>query len=278
LADTVGEIVKTMMKLAPPELALRDDAIGFQVEPHRRGMNKLVRRCGVALDPSLAVIREAVEAGVSLLITHHPLFTQPVNRVDGGLLRRLKLLLDNNIALYVAHSNLDAAEGGLNDTLAEVLNLNIVDVLEVADGNGTVPLGRVCMVKVKEMKLETFADYVFHKLNAELVQYVKAREKPIEKVAVACGRNASPSLLVYSKKKGADTYLTGEFSYSLALTGEEEGVNVVSVSHYDTEKHGMKKVAQLLSIEHPEVHVLFFDLKPKVFHFVKGEIEDAFEL
>jgi len=130
----VSEIVQVMEKLAPRQLAAEWDNVGLQVgHPESE-----VRRILVALDASEAAIARAEEAGCQLLIVHHPLIFKPQAhwREDSPLGRKLARLVRAGLAVYVAHTNLDVAAGGVNDVLAERLELMETRVLAPAGEEG----------------------------------------------------------------------------------------------------------------------------------------------
>ena len=95
--------------------------------------SKEIRKVMIALTPGEAAVQAAVEAGVDMLLTHHPLIFKPVRQInsDTTLGRTLLALIRNDINLYCAHTNLDIANGGVNDVLAAALHLQ--DVKPLAD-------------------------------------------------------------------------------------------------------------------------------------------------
>jgi dinuclear metal center YbgI/SA1388 family protein len=118
----LAEIVAAIDEIAPPELAEAGDPIGRQMGPADADVERVL----VALDVTPDVAREAVELGADLMISHHPLIYRPLDSLDPAapLGRSLALMLEEGIALYVAHTNLDAAVGcGVNAVLAELLGL-----------------------------------------------------------------------------------------------------------------------------------------------------------
>lgn len=130
----VAEIVQVMEELAPRQLAAEWDNVGLQVgHPESE-----VRRILVALDASEAAITRAEEAGCRLLIVHHPLIFKPQAhwREDSPLGRKFARLVRAGLAVYVAHTNLDVAAGGVNDALAERLGLVETRVLAPAGEEG----------------------------------------------------------------------------------------------------------------------------------------------
>lgn len=121
MAVPVGTIVRWMERWAPPAMAEPDDKIGLQVG----SMNAPVSNVLVALDVTEAVVEEAVRTGAELIVAHHPVIFRPLqalrtDRPEGNL---IGALLRNGMSVYVAHTNLDVAPGGVNDMLAGALGL-----------------------------------------------------------------------------------------------------------------------------------------------------------
>ena len=91
-----------------------------------------VRRILFAIDP-LAVVEEAKEFGADLVVTHHPLLLRgvhgvPVTTAKGRVVHEL---VRAGAALYVAHTNADAAAPGVSDALARVIGLENLSPLVV---------------------------------------------------------------------------------------------------------------------------------------------------
>ena len=97
----------------------------------------------VALDATEEVIREAVEVGATMVVTHHPIIFSPIKRLVGAnrQQRAIALAMRNGVALYAAHTNLDSApEVGLSHHLASLLGLEVERVFELglnSSGNAT---------------------------------------------------------------------------------------------------------------------------------------------
>lgn len=117
----VFDVVNWLERLAPPHLAESWDAVGLQVGDGWAP----VRRVLTALTVTPDVVRQARELEADLIVAHHPLLFRPLKAVSftsrtGAVLASL---IKEGIALYVAHTNLDAAPGGVNDGLARRLEL-----------------------------------------------------------------------------------------------------------------------------------------------------------
>ncbi|QSO46094.1 Nif3-like dinuclear metal center hexameric protein [Alicyclobacillus mengziensis] len=125
---TAADVVRLMAEFAPPGLAFDGDSIGLQVGR----MNKPVRRILIALDAYPAVIEEAVRIQADMLVTHHAMLFRPLKTIDTASARGLALAqaISADLAVFNAHTNLDIADGGVNDVLAEMFQLQDVEILE----------------------------------------------------------------------------------------------------------------------------------------------------
>ncbi|KMY54779.1 hypothetical protein AC623_13245 [Bacillus sp. FJAT-27231] len=121
------EVIQLFEQFSPRKYAMEGDKIGLQVGR----LNKPVARVLIALDVLEEVVDEAIEKDVQLIIAHHPLIFRPLKSIvtsdpSGRLLEKL---IKHDIAVYAAHTNLDVAKGGVNDLLAEALELTETKVL-----------------------------------------------------------------------------------------------------------------------------------------------------
>ncbi|MFC4076710.1 Nif3-like dinuclear metal center hexameric protein [Salinithrix halophila] len=122
-----NELISVMEDWAPKSLAVEHDRIGLQVgDPEDK-----VRGVLLALDVTEAVVDEAVRLGANWIIAHHPVIFHPLKdlRTDRPAGRVYAKLLANKINVYISHTNLDVAVGGVNDVLCEKLGLKDTDVL-----------------------------------------------------------------------------------------------------------------------------------------------------
>lgn len=121
------QIIEMFEQFSPKQYAMEGDPIGLHVGQ----LNKPVTKVMIALDVLEEVVDEAIECGVELIIAHHPLIYRPLKKIDttvaGG--RIIEKLIKHDIAVYVAHTNLDVAKGGVNDLLADALQLQDTEVL-----------------------------------------------------------------------------------------------------------------------------------------------------
>ena len=128
----VSDVAGYLEELAPPAQKCDWDNVGLLVG---RGENR-IERILVSLDITDAVIEEAVRDKAGVIVSHHPLFfsLKRVTDNDAAGCKIIKLI-KNNISAICMHTNLDAAEGGVNDALAKAVGLHDTDLLSV-DGIG----------------------------------------------------------------------------------------------------------------------------------------------
>ncbi|HZG70910.1 MAG TPA: Nif3-like dinuclear metal center hexameric protein [Chondromyces sp.] len=121
------EIIQLFERFAPKSYMMEGDKVGLQIGK----LNQKVERVMVALDVLEEVVDEAIEKKVQLIIAHHPLIFRPLAsiRTDETYGRMIEKLIKHDIAVYAAHTNLDVAPGGVNDLLAEALDLKDTKVL-----------------------------------------------------------------------------------------------------------------------------------------------------
>lgn len=117
----VGEIIAIMDEIAPPACAEEWDRVGLQVGSPSWEITAAL----VALDATIEVVEEAKRKDAGLIICHHPPLFRPLSRlvVDEPLGALIQRALVDKVAVFAAHTNLDAAELGVSAHLAEILRL-----------------------------------------------------------------------------------------------------------------------------------------------------------
>lgn len=121
-------VIQLMEELAPKHYAVPDDKIGLQLG----ALNKDIRKVLVALDVTDEVVEEAIREQADLIIAHHAIIFRPLAnlRTDTPAGQLYAKLIKHDIAVYIAHTNLDVADGGINDMMASALGLSDLRHLE----------------------------------------------------------------------------------------------------------------------------------------------------
>ena len=237
---TLNDIVVLMNELAPMHLAENWDNVGLMVGRKEHPIKSIL----LALDITPEVVEQAVTKKVDLIITHHPLIFQPLKSItDAQWQQKLILtLIENNIAVYSAHTNLDCVSGGVSDVLAKILKLDDYDLLDLDTG-----LGRVGVVE--KTSLYDFAKFVKETLKCDYVSVGNA-EKPVHKVAV-CG-GAGADLINIALQNGCDTLVRGDVKYHDAQRAVFSGLNIIDAGHQPTELPVLEGLADRLSLHFTE--------------------------
>ena len=226
-----------------------------------------VARCMVALDITHAVAEEAIAAGCRLIVSHHPVMNCKWSQVQtvrddtfqGSLLTRL---LRADASAICMHTNLDVAEGGVNDVLARALGIRNP---EGFTGEG---VGR-CGWRDEPMGLAEFVRFVSKALGCNGVRYAGCG-KPVHRVAVgggACGEFEDAAI-----RAGCDTFVTSDLSYHQFVDAKVKGINLIDAGHFPTEDPVCETVIAFLARRFPNLHVQKSAFhKEAIQYYVEGE-------
>ena len=217
---------------------------GLQAE-NRSGQ---VTRIVAAVDCSLATIEGAAADGRTggrtdgcLLLVHHGLFWDGNVPLTGRRFRRVRAMLEHDIALYSAHIPLDVhPECGNNHVLARKLGLG---GLELFDSYRGIPIGVEGQLS-KPVSREEFTARVEEVLGAR-PKLIAGGPSETERVGIITG--GAGSRIAAARDAGLDTYVTGEGAHYTYFDAMELGVNVIYAGHYATETMGVKALAAHLS-------------------------------
>lgn len=241
----LGELLAGLDRVYPPERAESwDTGIGLTCGDPESVVDSVL----LAVDANAATVAEAVDLGVDLLLTHHPLLFRPVqsvaaDRPKGALIHRL---ITAGVAHVAAHTNADVAVDGVNDALARALELTELRPLRPTDTPG-VGLGRVGVLG-EPLRLAAFAEFVAARLPAT-VGGVRAAGDPDRRVrtVAVCG-GAGDSELGRATDVGADVVVTSDLRHHavdehLATPG---AAAVVEVAHWAGEWPWLAHAARLI--------------------------------
>ncbi len=219
----IAAFIAAMERIAPRELALEFDNPGLLIEPDHDAVSRVL----VALDCTKAVAEEAARMEVDLVLTHHPLFFRPVRHMaySDPATAAACVLLRHGIGLYAAHTNLDAAQGGVNDTLCALFGVR--ETIPFDEG-----VGRIGTLREPE-PLSAFAKRAEALLGAR-VGIAGEPDRPVIRAAVMGGSGSSA--VAAAAAQGADVLLTGELKHSDALDAQTLGLCLVVAGHYETER------------------------------------------
>ncbi len=230
-----------MEQIAPKTQSLDFDNVGLLVEPD----HDEIKRVLLALDCTTVTAKEAIDLGVDLLLTHHPQFFHGVKSIgfSSPITGAAALLLRHGIGHFAAHTNLDAAEGGVNDTLASLLELR--DVASIPPEN----IGRIGILP-EPMKLSDLVKKCNDLLHSR-AGYTGDPDRLVSRVAVLGGAGGGD--IEFAQYAGAEAYLTGEAKHSQILEAKERDLPLILCGHYETEQVVLKSLLDRLQILAPDV-------------------------
>lgn len=252
----INDVYSYLCELAPLENQMSFDNAGFQLG---HGSNE-VHRALLALDVTDAVVREAGELGAELIISHHPLIFTPVKNITDcdAEHRRLLELAEKNIAVISMHTNLDIAEGGVNDVLIGALGAEPECVLD-ADG-----CGRVGTLP-EEKDMESFLNECKAALRVKGLRYYSAG-RTVHRLAVMGGSGGDCVDDAYAKD--CDTYVTADIKYHQFLHAAELGINLIDADHFCTEDPVMYSLRDKLSAQFPETEFTVSAVHHQIIDFI----------
>jgi dinuclear metal center YbgI/SA1388 family protein len=250
-------------KLSPKAFRLNSEIYGFQYNQNRG--DKSIKKVMLTIDLSIDALHFAVRNRINLIISHHGLFRNPLEKFNQDLINKLALLTKYPIAVFVLNSSFIAAEGGVSETIADVLYLNVERTFDIKNDQGVkVPIGRICRPKNyldgnQKITLETIIKRIKTHLELTHVFYSGNLNKTVNKICIVGGDTSSPQYLRKVKAIGCDCYITGRIDYFSAIYGRDLGVALIETSHYAIEILALKKMCNILSLEFPYIEFTLFE-------------------
>lgn len=223
---TVRDIADFMETIAPRSLAEEWDNVGLLAGSFRSEVKKIM----ICLDLDFEAISEAIAMQANLIITHHPILLQPVRRITdetaaGQMIQRL---IKHDISMFAAHTNLDTADGGLNDILANTLGLCNVRKLFTPDFSGSARMG-----EIKKQTLGDFLLSVKEALNSPAIKYIGDKSELVQTAGVCSGSGGF--MITGAKQSGCDVLVVGEAKYSDEQLAAQLGLSLIEAGHFETE-------------------------------------------
>lgn len=186
----------------------------------------------------------------TMLVVHHGLFWDGHQPMTDRRYRRVKALLDHDIALYSAHIPLDAhASVGNNAVLARMLGILDPVPFDLYRGMPFGAAGHLIMSRDALAARLT-------ELLGDRVHLIPGGPETTTRVGIMTG-GAGGSIKA-AAEAGLDTFISGEGAHHTTFDALELGVNVLYAGHYATETVGVKALGEHLA-EHFGLRVAFHD-------------------
>lgn len=206
--------------------------------------SKEVKSALLTLDLTEQAIDKAIETGVDAVITHHPFVFRAISSItDKDARTRLMIkLIEHKISVYSYHTKLDAARGGVNDILCEIIGLSEATPL----GPGELSMARIG--NVEDIDIDKFAAIIKEKLACPVLTLAKAQQGPnnVRRVAVLGGA-CDKDTINAAKDAGADVLVSGDVSYNNVIDANIDGLHIICAGHYFSEKPVLRWFEQKLN-------------------------------
>lgn len=225
------EIVQAIEEFAPLELQMSYDNSGLIVGR----LDDEVHRALLAVDVTEEVIDEALREECDLIITHHPIIFNPLKRFNSATYveRCVEQAIRHGIALYAAHTNLDATREGMSWRVGAMVGLEAMSVLEPRRDNHEVGFGVIGTLPEAE-EVEAFMRRVGRTFNVAALRHsdIPQSMDKVRRVAICTGSghsNINDALVA-----GADVYITGDLKYNDFMLGENRMI-LLDIGHFESE-------------------------------------------
>jgi dinuclear metal center YbgI/SA1388 family protein len=229
------ELLKTSII---PDYPTALNGLQFQSDRPLRGI-------AAAVDFSTRALEGTKGLDANLLIVHHGMFWGGLSPVTGPVHRRMRLLLENDIAVYSSHIPLDCHSTlGNNVLLASELQLK--------------PQREFARFEGMHIGVAGDSDIPTHALAEKATEFARryghatrttpiARDRRTKRWGMCSGAGAAADTLTEAIDAGIDTLIVGEGPHWTAITAEENDLVIIYAGHYATETLGVCALAKHLA-------------------------------
>lgn len=197
---TINDLANFLESKFPPSLKEDWDNVGLMVGDSGNKIDKAI----ACLDVTDRVIDIAIEKRIKLIIAHHPLIFKPMTAINNKTLQGKKILriIQNGISLFVMHTNIDAAKGGLNDYIVSKLGIETSRILDIQNEDVVklaiyTPESSCEVVKARLLEINKFSTENYEKVSysTEVVETFL----PKDKAKPSIGKNGELETIKSSK-------------------------------------------------------------------------------
>jgi len=248
---TVQEIFDIIDRRAPFALQESWDRSGLLVGDLKREVQRVL----LTLDITTTVVKEAAVIGADLILSHHPVIWDPIRSISSQ--HPVWYLVQKNIAAICAHTNLDIAEGGLNDVFGDILAEHGIVQKPFSPLEQLSP-GRA-LGRAADCTQVFTADSLAAALKsttgcADIRYYAGDQKDAIRRVAWCTGSGGD--LMLQAMAVGADALITADCKHSVWAEAHNLGCTLYDCGHFDTEVPAVKWFQRALAEDAPALHTV----------------------
>ena len=251
----IKEIISLIEDYAPLKFQASFDNSGLLCGDSERELTSIL----LCIDVTEEVVKEAIDKGHNLIISHHPLIFSglkhitPATYVERCVIDAIK----HDITIYAAHTNMDVVANGVSGRMADKLDLYHRQILQPEgdpmDGNGFGIIGEL-QQPVESM---AFLQQVKEIFRCDRLRYTTPHTPFMQRVAV-CG-GAGASFFKQALAGQADIYISGDFKYhDFFLT--ENRIMIADIGHYESEQFTKEIFYEILTKKISKFAVQFSEI------------------
>ncbi|HIS88553.1 TPA: Nif3-like dinuclear metal center hexameric protein [Candidatus Avigastranaerophilus faecigallinarum] len=231
--EKVSKIIKRIEEFAPLNTMQKWDNSGWQINLGIEDTNRIL----LALDVTPSTVDEAINKKCDLIISHHPIFFNSIKTIESPFIIKA---IQNNIQVYSAHTNLDIAQGGVSEYLAEKCGFTDLDTAFE-------------FIKYKQFDEEKNFSKLISTLKTIFslpsVRVVNSQRKTYKSIAFCSGSGAE--YIQELEKIGIDVFITGDLKHHQALNATN--MTIVDLGHFHSERFVVEIFENILKNEDVEV-------------------------
>lgn len=225
------DLLEYMQDVAPLEFAEEWDNVGLLIDPLR---SRPLERILLTIDLTETVVEEAVDMDVQLILSYHPIMFSPVQSFSRKRHSDLVVmkLLRNDLAVYSPHTALDAAQGGVNDWLANGAGNGNISIAKPCERRPECGMGRVIKLE-EEVGVGELGNRLQRHLGAREfnLAYAPYGKERVRTVGICAGSGAD-----VLEGIEADVFVTGEMKHHEVMECTRSGTHVILYGHTITER------------------------------------------
>ena len=209
------EIIEFIDEKIPKTLALDFDEVGFKKD---YDLTVDINYIKIYMDLLPADDKYCKK---TLIITHHPPLFIP------------------KTPTYTIHSNWDVIDGGANDALADILELEINDYFDSETHIGRICTGKEKFEDLKKTILKNFD-------NVSIVNDLN-NDEIIEKIGIISGFGlGNPEYIYLAKQMNLNILISGDLTHKTAILAKNLGITLIDLKHHESEIPGLYALADIL--------------------------------
>lgn len=218
---TIETFIEKLEAKVPLSLSIPSDNNGLKIGNPNAALHKIVG----TLELTAEVVEYAIEQNIDLICLHHDPLYVPLKyiRTDVKHTELIMKLISHNIAVYVAHTNLDAVTGGVNEMMYQLLLGETPKILDPSSH-----IGRYGSLKKPMVLSDYLKDIIKPKQNTARIIATDST-KMISKIAVVSGSGSDFYQL--AKNAHVDLFITGDIDYHTAMSAQEDEFAVLDIGH-----------------------------------------------